>query len=410
MKGLALVWILAAPALAGGQEIQINTVTTGYQRNVRAAVAGGGFVVVWDSTVADGNGAGVVGQRFDAAAQPIGGEFLINTHTTDSQFRPDIAADPGGRFVVVWESFQDGSYSSVHGQRFDAQGQPAGGEFQVNAFTTSFQRAPRVAVAPDGGFVVIWQSSGQDDGRIRARLYDGVGDPIGDGFPVDPSPGGAHPAVAGGADGDFVVVWTDYYDEAATDIFGHRFDAEGIPVGSRFKVNDYTTGYQRYPSVAVAEDGTFIVVWSSLYTDGDSFGVFGQRFDTNAAPQGNVFRVNSYTTSAQGLRPVVEAADHGFRVAWESDGQDGSSWGVVSRWIDRQGVEVGPEAVVNTYTTGTQWMPAVLGEGDASYVFWASVGQDGDVDGVFGRRLATPVFVDGFESGDTSAWSQQSPP
>ncbi len=54
-------------------------------------------------------------------------EFQVNTYTLHSQMHPAVAMAPDGRFVVVWMSYgQDGSYDGVYAQRFDAQGNPLG--------------------------------------------------------------------------------------------------------------------------------------------------------------------------------------------------------------------------------------------------------------------------------------------
>ena len=41
-----------------------------------------------------------------------------------------------------------------------ASGTPIGGEFQVNSYTTSYQRYPEVAADGAGNFVVAWLSGG----------------------------------------------------------------------------------------------------------------------------------------------------------------------------------------------------------------------------------------------------------
>ena len=52
---------------------------------------------------------------------------------------------------------------------------PQGAEFQVNTFTTDYQRAPSVAgVGSAGGFVVAWQSftqDGYDEGVFGQRRH-----------------------------------------------------------------------------------------------------------------------------------------------------------------------------------------------------------------------------------------------
>jgi hypothetical protein len=39
------------------------------------------------------------------------------------------------------------------------------------------------------------------------------------------------------------------------------------------------------------------VAWKSADQDGDSWGVFGQRYDSEGVAQGVEFQINSYTTS-----------------------------------------------------------------------------------------------------------------
>ena len=72
-----------------------------------------------------------------------GEEFHINTHTSGNQEMPSVAAFPGGGFVVVWESDgQDGSSLGIYGQRFDGAGAGVGEEFHVNTHTADGQRWP----------------------------------------------------------------------------------------------------------------------------------------------------------------------------------------------------------------------------------------------------------------------------
>ena len=92
-----------------------------------------------------------------------GPEFQINTETTDDQGYPAVTALSDGGFVVTWHSEnQDGSKWGVYGQRYDKNGEKAGGEFQINTEATDEQSRPAVTALSDGGFVVTWQSKNQD--------------------------------------------------------------------------------------------------------------------------------------------------------------------------------------------------------------------------------------------------------
>jgi hypothetical protein len=298
----------------------------------------GNFVVVWQSLDQDGNGYGIFGQRYDVAGTPLGGEFRVNTYTTDQQRIPAVAADAQGNFVVVWSSMgQDGSDYGIFGQRYDAAGAPRGGEFQVNTYTTSYQERPAVAVDPVGHFVVVWRSNTQD----------------------------------GDSDG----------------VFGQRYDAAGAPSGGEFRVNSYTLNDQRVPAVAADAAGNFVVLWQSDTQDGDAFGIFGQRYDAAGAPRGGEFQVNTYTSSDQD-RPAAAMDPAGnFVVVWRSHTQDGDSYGLFGRRYDVAGAPVGDEFRINTYTTGDQADPAVAMDSVGNFVVvWQSADQDGSDRGVFGQR------------------------
>src|SRR5207249_3129611 len=83
--------------------------------------------------------------------------------------------------------------------------------------------------------------------------------------------------------GDFVVTWSSYQDGYAYGVFGQRYSNSGLAVGSEFQVNTYTAGYQVGPLVAFNGFDNFVVAWQSLEQDGQSGGIFAQRFSTCAS-------------------------------------------------------------------------------------------------------------------------------
>jgi hypothetical protein len=186
------------PAMPLGSDFQTNSVTTGPQTFPSVALdENGGFWVVWQSTRSPGNdtsGDSIVGRRYDDMGNSIGGDFQVNTYTTSSQSRPAVASNQAGDFVVVWDSIgssgTDTSFRSVHGQRFTTDGTPVGGEFQVNTYTTENQRYPRAAVHGDGSFVVVWQSfgsAGSDSAgySVKMKRFNAAGIPQGDDHQVN---------------------------------------------------------------------------------------------------------------------------------------------------------------------------------------------------------------------------------
>src|SRR5262245_14678825 len=92
LQGAALGQVPAGP------EFRVNTYTTGHKFSAFvASQASGDFVVAWTSYGQDGSASGnVFGQRFSAAGEQRGAEFMVNTFTPDAQFRPSIASDANG--------------------------------------------------------------------------------------------------------------------------------------------------------------------------------------------------------------------------------------------------------------------------------------------------------------------------
>ena len=116
----------------------------------------------------------------------IFGEFQVNTFTAGNQSVPDAGSRADGGFVVVWmDSFRDGFLRGVFGQRFDSTGTKIGADFQVNTITAGLQSDPRIAMRPDGAFVVVWSSfASVANGRnIYGQRFDSSGDEDGTGVP-----------------------------------------------------------------------------------------------------------------------------------------------------------------------------------------------------------------------------------
>jgi hypothetical protein len=282
----------ASDGTPNGAEFQVNTYAYGYQGfPAIAAAPDGAFLVVWMSEEQDGSDFGVFGQRYDSNGDPAGAEFLVNTYVDDYQGGPSVAADGSGNFVVVWSSFnQDGDGLGVFGQRLKSTGGIAGPEFQVNTYTQNDQFDPAVAADAKGDFVVAWQSTYQDVSysSVFAQRFSSSGAPAGSEFRVHAESVDARsaPALAADPNGSFVITWTASNSVSGQDVFGRYFDSSGSPVGAEFQVNSYTTGDQTYQAVAADAHGNFEVVWSSFGQDGDGFGIFGQRFTTQANPAG----------------------------------------------------------------------------------------------------------------------------
>ena len=221
----------------------------------------------------------------------------MNTHTAGFQMYPAIASLGDAGLVVVWQSCppwtagapaidpQDGSKCGIFGQRYDSDGVADGPEFQVNTLAAGHQRYPSPAGFGDGRFVVTWQSWAEDSQYygIFAQLFNPDGSKEGDEFQVNTHAAGAqeHPRAASLSNDLFVIVWQSFdQDDLGFGVFGQRYDADGMETGTEFLVNTCAVDHQSAPSVATFGGGGFVTVWQGKWQDGDHWGIFGQRFDS----------------------------------------------------------------------------------------------------------------------------------
>jgi hypothetical protein len=281
---------------------------------------------------------------------------------------------------------------------------PAGSEFRVNSYLGDSQRHPSIASDANGDFVVVWASGrplpggpGQDGSGygVFGQRFNASGVPQGTEFQINSYTTGnqSFPSVASDANGGFVVVWSSAplfgdgpgQDGSGYGVFGQLFNASGVPQGSEFQVNSYTTGTQWVPSVASDANGNFVVVWSGSGA-GDDAGVFGQRFDAAGAAQGSEFEVNAYTTGNQSLATVASDPNGNFVVVWSGAGAADDS-GIFGQRFNAAGAAQGTEFQANSFTTGNQFSPVASTGGNGNFVVvWQSNGQDGGGYGIFGQR------------------------
>lgn len=386
-----------------GPETRLNVSTSGSQLSPAVVKdSAGNFVVVWEgagSQSGQSDGTGVFMRRFDAAGAPLGGEIRVNTTTSGAQIGVDVDLDANGNFVVVWEGngAQVGHVDSygVFAQRFFANGARNGGEFKVNTYTLGDQAGPGVAMAPNGSFVVSWESDGQDGSGmgVYAQRYNPDGTPNGAEFLVNSFTVGeqAGPSLVLEDDGSLLVVWESdgqLPDANGFGVFARRFDGSG-PLGSEFLVNTVVVGDQAGGDVDVDGAGNMLIVWESYGQDASgTFGAYGQRFDGAGNKVGSEFRVNTTTAGDQAGPDVDYHSGGGFVVTWDSYGQDGSGFGVYAQRFDAGANKLASSDIrVNTTTSSNQLGPAIDTDPNGDFlVVWEGNGT-GDTAGVFAQRF-----------------------
>lgn len=384
---------LALFAYKGSAEIAVNTTTDSYQRAPAVAKdKAGNFVVVWQSWGQDGSDDGIIGRRFDAEGNPLSTEFVVNSLVLNNQTQPAVAMAEDGRFVVVWSSVVlSGLPSRILGRRFDKNGKALGPDFVVGTDAKYKQTRPDIGMDAKGNFVVVWETYKTDLTMtcVYGRRFNAAGKALGGEFRVNTTTkyDQDRPTIAVARLGHFLIAWdSNFQDGSSSGIYARRYNNKGRATTPEIQVNKYVKGYQERPAAAVAPDGSFVVAWESDGQDGSSYGIVARRLSIAGQIAGPEIRVNKYTNSVQNLADLRVDAMGNFVVVWQSYGQDGDNDGVFYRAFKKSGQPAGPDVQVNVYTRYTQGMPVIAMDASGSFVVaWRDGGQDGSVDGVYAR-------------------------
>jgi hypothetical protein len=166
-----------------GAAFRVNSLTALNQDFVTATqLADGRIVVAWASSqsLTYAYDVDIKAQVFSASGIPIGGEFMVNTTKTDPTFgyvgstKPQIDDLPDGGFVITWtHSSGMAITSSIRGQFYDASAQRVGSEVVVNTATDRFEGDADVAVDGNGRMFAVWASANSSvaDYNIRGQFF-----------------------------------------------------------------------------------------------------------------------------------------------------------------------------------------------------------------------------------------------
>jgi len=335
-------------------------------------------------------------ERTLLSATALGNEYQLNTAVTNNQSAVAMGSHPKStQIIAAWVSAsQDGSGDGVYAQRYDLFGNRIGAEFRVNGATSGNQNAPAVAMDALGNFVVAFQSSsgdGSGDG-IYARRYGYDATALANEFRVNALTSGNQqaPSIAMDDDGDFVVAFhSATLDGDGNGIAVRRYNISGVAQGNEFQVNQTTAGNQQAAVVAMSSTGQFTIAWQSAAQDGSGDTIVARQYTNAGVALGNEFVVNQTTAGNQSSPSISSNADGSFVIAWQSAEQDGNGDAIVARRYASNGSPQGNEFVVNEFTTGNQSAPSVSTTATNGFVVaWQSALQDGNGDAVIVRRYS----------------------
>ncbi|MFN8577929.1 MAG: hypothetical protein U0354_13845 [Candidatus Sericytochromatia bacterium] len=348
--------------LVTSNQINYTNVFSSLETPVIASNKNGDSVIVWTDNK---NGTrDIFAKRIDNSGQPKGDIFQVNTTNNDEQYLPSVSINDNGEFVVVWTTKnQDGDGLGVYARRYDRNGNYQGNEFKVNTSTTGDQWIPKVAVNPNGGFMVVWQSFGQDGNAyaIVGQKFTNKGIVNGYEFIINNMPRGSQefPDIAMDSQGNSVVVWTTNQNQLIgeqgngkyRDVYAKKFSKDGNPIGAEFAVST-TLGEQYYPSVCMNGLNNILVAWNTKEATSNNHDIYARYINSDSTLSKPAFRVSMSNRPDPLSKPSIamDSNNNSF-IVWHSEIGNVLSSGLFGKKFDANGNETKSEYKINSSGT-----------------------------------------------------------
>ncbi len=365
-----------------GNPIQVNTTTSGAQKNPDITqLQNGNIVISWQDSAADGSGTGVFAQVFQTDGTKVGSEFQINSTTANNQANSKVLALSSGNFLAVWDSEggQDGSGKGIYGQFFAANGTKQNSEFVINKYTAGNQNLASVAELDNGNIVVSWDSEGPDGSAkgISAQIINSSGERLGleKQANEDSSYSQQYSSTVTFSDDSYVVAWRDT-GSANKDIKAQFFNSSGAKVGTEIIVaTPSTSSANNFHLDMIKLTNNDLVISYSKGTD-----LFAQILGNDGSKKGSEFKLDNEATQSDGtnsigdekvMSSIVSLSSGGFLAVWNNsypidvNGNGNGDYlayndddqGILGQFFSADGSVNGSVFQINQYSKGIQNAP-----------------------------------------------------
>ncbi len=319
-------------------------------------------------------------------------------NTTSLNYRPTVAMDSAGDFVVAWHAYNTSYVDTVYARRYTLD-KPLHGSYSVTPQGSQFQVSPdgaagslaKVAMDSEGDFVIAWQGYDSDHHGIFAQQFNASGTPQGNTFRVNNLEADSQvaPAIAMDSAGDFAIAWQDGgplngNPGQTAGIYSQRYTynaGSGGPTVHGVNTAISTAAGAANPSVAMEPTGQSVIAWQytqKVNSQNDDFtGVEAQRFDASGNALTGVVVLSTPEDYDQGDASVAIDSEGDFVVAWDSYGVGGTespTATILAQRVNSGGTLIGPtQFTPSTQGGDNQRLPSVANDpyGDTTIV-WES--------------------------------------
>ncbi len=294
----------------------------------------GDAFVVWEDYVPGGSFG--IGSNHSSPGGSWDGMVLVETHTTGDAIEPWVATSPTGTTVAVWRQYGGGTFEVWANQRGPVEGW--GSPELLARVTGGSIYAPTVAVDAGGNAVAAWVEF-LNGYTIRAKRYqagsgwDALSALIG--APASPF----DPKIGMDKNGNATVIW-NYAENAHHGIQSNRYVAGSGWSGVETIIDqDDSVAFIFGPEIAVASDGTAVLVWEQ--SNGPKYDIWADHYELGTGWTKAPIMLNDGTEDSQSPHAAIDAKGHAVvawrqipswnQSVWAASYQADTGWGVAQR-------------------------------------------------------------------------------
>jgi FG-GAP-like repeat len=367
---------------------QVNT-TDGGKNQFESRITplqDGGYIVVWTDLSHAYNplGEAVVGQRYDAAGNKVGGEVKLSQFTNGDQFSPAITTLANGDVAVAFVDLFTGN-NNIYVRVFD----PSLNFVREDDIDLGSNQTfhPALTALAGGSYAVSYTLTVGTNTFIEGRIVSATGD-VGGQFDIDrridvrnDQQDFSHPEML--SNGNFVVLDQGLFNNVpgSTFIRFGIFTAAGMPVLTNEPVLGGAITAPEQSDVAALHGGGFVLTWAVADSGGSNIraSIIGNDGFTIIASD---ILVNTTTAGTQKDPHVVALDDGGFLATWQDFAVSPDERG---QRFDAHGDKIGAEFTLQNGGVPDHRDAALLADGRVAFAFDAS-STDSDV--------TTSIFTD----------------
>jgi len=277
----------------------------------------GNAVAVWQQS--DGTRDDIWSNRY-TPTDGWGAAELIETDAGDARW-PQVAMDSNGNAVAVWQQ-SDGTRDNIWARPY-TPGNGWGTRGPIETKDAGSATRPQVAMNPNGNAVAVWQQSDGTTDSIWSNRYTATSNNWGNAELIEDNAGDAlAPQVAMDAQGNAVAVWAQS-DGTFFDIWSNRYTPSGDwGIAKHIERNDQ--GSATSPQVAMDAQGNAVAVW--IQPDGAQDSTWSNRY-TPSFGWGVAERI-AVDDVGRARMPQVAVDPVGTAVAvwWQESGSPARIW------------------------------------------------------------------------------------